>query len=169
MSAGSTTQAVAEARQTLDRAAAAEKLARAELEEAMAAAAAAGASQREIAASAAVSQPHVSQVLAKRERRFVARSPLGRLLASRRDEVIAAVNRHGASNVVVFGSVARGVDGPDSDVDLAVAIAPSMGLLGLARLELELEEILGVGVDVVPDRLLRPEVRGTYELDAVAL
>ena len=51
-------------------------------------------------------------------------TPLGRRLRRSRTAVLAAARRHGASNVRVFGSVARGEDGPDSDVDLVVDLAP---------------------------------------------
>jgi transcriptional regulator with XRE-family HTH domain len=64
---------------------------------------------------------------------------LGRRLRQRRAALIAVVERHGANNLRVFGSVARGEDGPDSDVDLLVDLAPGTGLFGLAALERELQ------------------------------
>ncbi len=94
-------------------------------------------------------------------------SVLGRVLGTRREAVVAAAARHGLSNVRVFGSVARGEDGPDSDVDLLVDLAPEMSLFDLGRAEVELERILERPVDVVPERMLKPRVAATVE--AIAL
>lgn len=94
-------------------------------------------------------------------------SMLGRVLGTRRDAIVAAAQRNGASNVRVFGSVARGEDGPDSDVDLLVDIGPEVGLLDLVDLEIELARILGRPVDVANAGALRPSVAATVE--AVAL
>lgn len=94
-------------------------------------------------------------------------SVLGRVLGTRREAVVAAAARHGLSNVRVFGSVARGEDGPDSDVDLLVDLAPEVSLFDLGRAEVELERILERPVDVVPERMLKPRVAATVE--AIAL
>ena len=77
--------------------------------------------------------------------------------------------KHGAGNLRLFGSTARGEDRSDSDIDLVVHLEPWVGLIGLARLQRELEEILGARVDLVPDDGLKPEVRAAVERDAVAL
>lgn len=92
---------------------------------------------------------------------------LGRVLGRQRDAIVAAAERHGAGNVRVFGSVARGEDGPGSDVDLLVDPGDQMSLVDLARLEEELADLLGRPVDVVPARSLRPVVAATVE--AIAL
>jgi predicted nucleotidyltransferase len=162
-------QEVVRTRHVLDYAVTSEKLARTELEAAMIGAAEAGASQREIAALASVSQPYVHRVLTERKHRFVPRSRLGVLLVAHRDDVAKILQRHGIGNVAVFGSVARGEDRPDSDVDLLVDIPPHMGLFGLARAEQELRGILGIDVDLVPRRLLKPGVRDTTAAETVPL
>jgi hypothetical protein len=69
----------------------------------------------------------------------------------------------------VFGSVARGQDRPDSDVDLIADLPPRMGLLGLGRVQAELESILGNQVDLVPASDLKPDVRARAEADLVPL
>jgi len=69
----------------------------------------------------------------------------------------------------VFGSVARGEDRPDSDVDLIADLPPGMSLFGLSRLQAELEAILGTRVDLVPAQDLKPDVRSRAERDLVAL
>jgi predicted nucleotidyltransferase len=94
-------------------------------------------------------------------------SMLGRVLGTRRDAIVAAAGRHGGLNVRVFGSVARGDDGPESDVDLLIDLEPGTGLLSLGRMEVELERILGRPVDVVPERMLKPRVAATVQ--AIAL
>lgn len=154
---------------SLDRAVLAERMARAKVEAGMVDAARAGASQREIAAAAAVSQPYVQRILADRRDRFVPRSRLGFILAARRQDVIDLLRGHGIDDVRVFGSVARGEDGAESDVDLAVQVPAEMGLFGLARAERELEELLGVGVDLVPAKALKPHVADRASADLVPL
>ena len=62
-----------------------------------------------------------------------------------------AAARHGASNLRIFGSVARGEDRPDSDVDVLVGLESGRSLFDLARLRVELEEMLHTPVDVVVD------------------
>ena len=95
--------------------------------------------------------------------------PVGRRVRRRRREVIAAAAAHGVSNLRVFGSVARGQDRPDSDVDLLADLPPGMGLFGLGRVQAELEAILGARVDLVPAQDLKPDVRSRAERDLVAL
>jgi hypothetical protein len=96
-------------------------------------------------------------------------TPLGRRLRHHRKAIVACAARHGASNVRVFGSVARGEDRPDSDVDLVVDLKPKTGLFTLEHLRRELTELLGNRVDVVPSDSLRPRVRREVERDAVLL
>lgn len=66
--------------------------------------------------------------------------------------------KHGAVKVFVFGSFARGDAGPGSDLDVLVELEPGRSLLDLARLEDELEDSLGLDVDVVTAKSLYPEV-----------
>jgi uncharacterized protein len=81
---------------------------------------------------------------------------LRQLLRERRAELLAAATRRGASNLRVFGSVARGDDAVGSDVDFLVDFEPSRSLVDVAGLILDLQEILGVPVDVVEASTLRP-------------
>jgi uncharacterized protein len=76
-------------------------------------------------------------------------SPLRSLVSARREQVMAVAARHHANRVRVFGSVARGDDRPDSDIDLLVDFAPDSSLFDLMRMARELEELLGHPVDVV--------------------
>ncbi|MGH3404235.1 MAG: nucleotidyltransferase domain-containing protein [Streptosporangiaceae bacterium] len=95
--------------------------------------------------------------------------PVGRRVRRRRRELVAAAAAHGVRNLRVFGSVARGEDRPDSDVDLLADLPPGMGLLGLGRVEAELETIVGAQVDLVPAGTLKPGVGERIERDLVAL
>ena len=83
--------------------------------------------------------------------------------------LVAAAAAHDVTNLRVFGSVARGEDRADSDVDLLVDLPSHMGLLGLGRVQAELEAILGAKVDLVPASDLKPAVRARAERDLVAL
>src|SRR5699024_8317126 len=86
--------------------------ARSELTRAVRDAAARGMTQQQIAREIGRSQPEVSRLL-----RFHGSSRLGRILRRHRAEVLEVIEAAGGSNVRVFGSVAEGSDGPDSDVD----------------------------------------------------
>jgi uncharacterized protein len=81
---------------------------------------------------------------------------LRRCLRERRAELLAAAARRGASNLRVFGSVARGDDLAGSDVDFLVDFEASRSLVDVAGLILDLQAILGVPVDVVEASTLRP-------------
>lgn len=69
----------------------------------------------------------------------------------------------------VFGSVARGDDGPGSDVDLLVDLAPDRGLFALGELRRELTSLLGAPVDVVPADSLRATVSDEVLSGAIPL
>jgi predicted nucleotidyltransferase/DNA-binding XRE family transcriptional regulator len=83
-------------------------------------------------------------------------APLSRLLRSHRSEILAIARKHHASNVRVFGSVARRQDRSGSDVDLLVDVDPAGSLLDQVRLRRALIGLLGVEVDVVSSNGLLP-------------
>jgi predicted nucleotidyltransferase len=82
---------------------------------------------------------------------------------------MAAAANHGVRISGVFGSVARGEDRPDSDIDLLVMLPPHMGLFELGRLTEELQQLLGARVDLVPAADLKPGVRANVLADLVSL
>lgn len=84
-----------------------------------------------------------------------------------RDDIRRAATDSGARDVRVFGSVARGEERDESDVDILVALDPGRSLLDLARLELRLEELLGRRVDVVTEASLREPVRAAALREAI--
>ena len=66
-----------------------------------------------------------------------------------RDTIVSIAEKYGASNIRVFGSVATDLATPDSDLDLLVDLAPDRSLIDLSGLLYELEQALGMSVDVV--------------------
>lgn len=96
-------------------------------------------------------------------------TPRSRKLLEHRDEILEAARSRGASNVRVFGSVARGDDGPDSDFDLMVDIPDSFSLFDLGGLTNAMGDIMGEAVDVVPARSLKPRISESAHEDAVQL
>lgn len=96
-------------------------------------------------------------------------SPIGQRLFRQRRAVIDAAARRGASNVRIFGSVARGDETEQSDLDLLVDLDGDVGLVALAGLAREISEIVGVNVDVVPAELLKPAMRERVLAEAISL
>jgi predicted nucleotidyltransferase len=90
-------------------------------------------------------------------------------LARLRAEILAAAARHGATNVRVFGSVARGDADAASDVDFLVDFEAGRSLLDLASLLVELEDLLGHSVDVVTEPGLKARIRQRVLAEAVAV
>ena len=83
------------------------------------------------------------------------------------DPIRATAAAHGARDVRVVGSAARGEEADGSDVDFLVSLEPGRTLLDLARLELQLEALLGRRVDVLTEAGLREPVRSAALRDAV--
>jgi predicted nucleotidyltransferase len=98
-----------------------------------------------------------------------ATSPSLAQLAQVGAEILAAANRHGATNVRVYGSVARGDAGAASDVDFLVDFEPGRSLLDLASLLVDLEDLLGRPVDVVTEPGLKARIRQRVLAEAVAV
>ncbi|GAA1924606.1 hypothetical protein GCM10009716_36070 [Streptomyces sodiiphilus] len=119
---------------------------------------AAGLTQRELAELSGVAQPNIAayengtrhpspKMLARLA--AAARPRASVALARHKTEVKALAARHKALSVKVFGSVARGEDRPGSDLDLLVSFAPDASLFDQIELVQDLEDTLGVKVDVV--------------------
>ena len=85
------------------------------------------------------------------------------------DDIRHIAAKHGAFNVRVFGSVARGEAGPESDIDLLVDVGSPTSSWFPAGLILDLESLLGCKVDVVTERALNPDLRDYVLHEAVPL
>lgn len=94
---------------------------------------------------------------------------LNDLLITRREEILKIAAKHGARRVRVFGSVARGEADSKSDLDLLVEFERGTTLLRHSALIRELEDLLGVKVDVISERGLRDRIRDRVLREAVAL
>lgn len=81
------------------------------------------------------------------------------LVKERRREILRIASRHGAHDVRVFGSVARGETDRESDLDFLVELETGRSLLDLGGLQMELESLLGCRVDVVTVRGLKARMR----------
>lgn len=91
-------------------------------------------------------------------------------LRANRDGIRSIARRHGASNVRIFGSVARGDDGPESDVDLLVDLdVHTRGLLPLMAIADEVSALLRERVDVVAASALAPHVAEATLAEAMPL
>lgn len=91
------------------------------------------------------------------------------LLGSKRKEILRIARAHGARNVRVFGSAARGDADETSDVDFLVEFEPGTSLLQHGAMIAELEDLLGRKVDVAPEKTLRERVRDRVLREAVPL
>ena len=91
------------------------------------------------------------------------------LLKSKRQEILAIAARHGAHNVRVFGSVARGEAKHDSDVDILVEMESGTSLMDHVTLMQDLEDLLERKVDVVSDRALHWYIRDRVLAEATPL
>ncbi|MGH3931299.1 MAG: helix-turn-helix domain-containing protein [Pseudonocardiaceae bacterium] len=92
-----------------------------------------------------------------------------RRLRAAKQELLRCAAEHGARNLRVFGSVARGDDHADSDVDLLVDLDQGRGLLDLAELRDALSVLLGERIDVATLELLRPEIAEAATAEAMPL
>jgi predicted nucleotidyltransferase len=91
------------------------------------------------------------------------------LLQEKRQEILAIAAKHGAYNVRIFGSVARGEADEQSDVDVLVELDANRRLMDLGGLLMDLESLLGCKVDVVTTRGLRKRIRERVLREAVPL
>lgn len=99
----------------------------------------------------------------------VATRPLRALVEAHRDEIKAIVARHHGRSVALFGSVARGDEQPNSDIDFLVEMAPDARPFEILAIGADLEAALGVKVDVGTAGSLRPHLRREVLAEAVPL
>jgi predicted nucleotidyltransferase len=90
-------------------------------------------------------------------------------LRARREAILRLATSYGASNVRVFGSLARGDARSDSDIDLVVDMPPDQSLLAWSAFWQQLEAIVGSRIDLAVSSDLRPEVRRAVLAEAIPL
>jgi hypothetical protein len=90
-------------------------------------------------------------------------------IREKREAIIRIAARHGATEVRLIGSVARGDARPGSDVDLLVTWSEGTSLLDQAALMLDLEDLLGRKVDIASEGWVKPSIRESVYRDAIAL
>ena len=91
------------------------------------------------------------------------------LLKQKRDEILRIGASHGACNIRVFGSVARGEADERSEVDFLVEMAAGRSLFDMGGLQVDLESLVGRRVDIVTERGLKKRIRGRVLREAVPL
>lgn len=95
--------------------------------------------------------------------------PLDPLLTKKREEILRVAARHGAYNVRVFGSMARGEATAKSDIDFLVDMESGRSLLDLGGLLMDLRTLFDRDVDVVTENGLRIRIRDRVLREAVRL
>lgn len=91
------------------------------------------------------------------------------MILQNREKILKIAANYGAYNVRVFGSVARGEETPQSDIDFLVDLQPGRSLLDLGGLLYDLQELLKTDVDVVTENGLRSRIKMKILNEAVAL
>jgi hypothetical protein len=91
------------------------------------------------------------------------------VFSQQRHQIIQIASGHGASNIRVFGSRARGDDTTDSDLDILVELEPGRTLLDLVAIKQDLGDLLGCQVDVVTEASISPYIREQVLKDAIRL
>lgn len=91
------------------------------------------------------------------------------LQTEKRAAILALARLHGASNVRVFGSVARREDTPDSDIDFLVDVDAGRDLFDLGGLQADLRDLLSASVDLVEATCLHPYIREQVLAESIPL
>lgn len=91
------------------------------------------------------------------------------ILADKRDEILRLAELHGARNVRVFGSVARGEADQESDIDILVHMEDGRSYFDLVDLWDSLQELLGRHVDIIDDDGLSPYLRDRILAEAIPI
>jgi uncharacterized protein len=91
------------------------------------------------------------------------------VLRKKRNQILQIAAQNGVQRLRVFGSVARGTDDEQSDIDFLVELAPDRSLLDLGKFLYEVRSVLGREVDVVTEKGLQRRIRDRVLAEAVEL
>ena len=94
---------------------------------------------------------------------------LGPFIRERRENILKIAKDHGATNIKIFGSYARGDEQPGSDLDLLIELEPGRSLLDIIAIKQDIEDMINRRVDVVTARALSPYIREEIIKEAIAL
>lgn len=86
-----------------------------------------------------------------------------------RDKIMPVLEPYGVKRVALFGSVVRGEETPESDIDILVTFREPIGLFKWVELEDELSKRLGRKTDLVSARALKPRIRPRVEAEMVII
>ena len=91
------------------------------------------------------------------------------IIQAKRGEILEIGHRYGAHDIRIFGSIARGDQTEDSDLDIIVRFDPDRTLFDQGGFLMDLQDLLGVKVDVISERAMRPQFREHVMTEAVSL
>lgn len=94
---------------------------------------------------------------------------VSQILQDKRDKILMLAAKHGAKNIRIFGSVARGEADETSDVDFLVDLEPGRSLFDLGGLLSDLQQLFDCEVDVVTSKGLKARMRENILKEAVPL
>jgi predicted nucleotidyltransferase len=94
---------------------------------------------------------------------------IDKTLKEKRDQILAIARQHGARNVRVFGSLARGEGKRDSDLDVLLELESGRSLLDIVAIKQDLEDLLDTKVDVVTENAVSPYIRDQILRQAISL
>lgn len=90
-------------------------------------------------------------------------------IKAHRQEILDIAKKYGASNIRIFGSVARGEAGHDSDYDFLIELEPGRSAFEIGGLLMDLQDLLGAKVDIVTDKGLNKHIREKVLKEAIAV
>ncbi|MDY6952126.1 MAG: nucleotidyltransferase family protein [Thermodesulfobacteriota bacterium] len=94
---------------------------------------------------------------------------LGSLIREQRENILKIAKAHGATNLKIFGSYARGDEQAGSDIDLLIELEPGRSLLDIIAIKQDIEDMINRRVDVVTAGALSPYIREEIVKEAIAL
>ena len=101
--------------------------------------------------------------------RKMTRMGIDEILGPKREQILEIAARHGVTSIRVFGSVARGEAGPESDVDFLIEAGESVTPWFPGGLIADLQDLLGREVDVAEREVLHPRIRDRVLAEAIAI